>query len=501
MKVIIIDDDSTTISFLEHILTKNGFQTARAENGKVALDQIQSIHPDIIISDIMMPELDGFGLFSKLRESEETALIPFIFLSAKDDPKDQLKGLRLGADEYLVKPFKSDDIIGAINRVLEKAKKIKSLKEEVDIGGNLAQIGLSDIIQIIEINEKTGQIVLTSPSRNIIGTVYINEGRVVDAVSGNLEGEEAFYDLMARTEGFFKFYIRETNREEKIRHQNINLLMEASTLNDEAAELQLLVRGMDARLKILKSDIPANITDHISVDIQKRILSLIEHGKTIQEIIDHAGISRIRAAALLANLIQSSVIAETKAPPQKAAVNNASKQQSKLLKGSLVKQLKQMENILFTGMVELKNRLKPAAIHIEQGRIVNAIHGETTGRKALFRIFSEHGGSCKATEQSLNTSKKIDASIEDLIEDASTEIVWRQRLKTDFTNIRVTISNKGLEKIATVRTDPVKCPLIKIVHKNPVMKDIIEGSPLPDLETCQMLDELRKSGILEFENC
>ncbi|MCF8096117.1 MAG: response regulator, partial [Desulfobacteraceae bacterium] len=238
MKIMIVDDDNTTIFFLERILYRRGFEIVRAENGKVALERIQLEFPDIIISDIMMPELDGFEFYSTLRRSKATADIPFIFLSKKDDPSDQLKGLRMGADEYLVKPFSAGDILGTVDRVLEKSWKIKELKEEVDIAGNLAQIGLGEVVQLIEMSETCGELIVISPCREVLGTVYLKQGRVVDAVSGSLEGAEAFYVLAANTEGGFKFYTHDVSREDKINLQNINLLMEATRLSDESKALQ-----------------------------------------------------------------------------------------------------------------------------------------------------------------------------------------------------------------------------------------------------------------------
>lgn len=309
-KVLIIDDEPSTRTILERILRKDGFQTWQAQNGKVALEKIRSVQPDLIISDILMPELDGFELITKLRETPETQDIPFIFLSVKDDPVDQLKGFRMGANEYLVKPFTSAGILDAVKRVMEKADRIKGLREDVDISGSLGRIGLIEVVQIIEFNDKTGELFLLTPSGRVTGAVYINQGQVVNAVSGNLDGEEAFYDLSVQTDGFFKFHIRETLSENKIRHENMGLLMEASRLLDEAATLRSLVSAMDARLVLTNADSQNAVNKGVPTDARQRILDLVRDGKTVQEIITGAGLSRPRVAALLSELINSSVISE-----------------------------------------------------------------------------------------------------------------------------------------------------------------------------------------------
>ncbi len=313
LKVIIIDDDSVTLSFLDRILQKRGFHTWQAQNGKAALDKIRSIQPDLIISDIIMPVLDGFELFTALRESPATANIPFIFLSVKADPLDQLKGLRLGADEYLVKPCKSVDILEAVDRILEKSARNKGGKNNGDIQGNLAQIGLIEVIQMIEFNEKTGELFLLSPSHNVTGAVYIKEGEVVNAVSGNLEGEEAFYELASQTDGFFKFYIHNTIAGSKIQLGNMALLMEASRLVDEAVAFQSMISAMDVRLALATPELPVHVRDRIPDDVLTRIMALIRDDKTVYEIASGTGMSWPKTASVLMDLINCSVVVEQKA--------------------------------------------------------------------------------------------------------------------------------------------------------------------------------------------
>ena len=85
-----------------------------AESGKIGVDVAQREKPDLIICDIMMPELDGYGVLHILSKNEETAGIPFIFLSAKSEKSDIRKGMDLGADDYLTKPFDDTDLLNAI---------------------------------------------------------------------------------------------------------------------------------------------------------------------------------------------------------------------------------------------------------------------------------------------------------------------------------------------------------------------------------------------------
>lgn len=501
--VIIIDDDPTTLSFLENILRKRGYQTWQAQNGKIALDQIRSTEPDLIISDVIMPEMGGFELCTTLRESPATADIPFIFLSVKADPEDQLKGLRMGADEYLVKPFKSSEVLKAVDKVMEKSARMKGLKADVDIVGSLDRIGLIEVIQMLEFNGKTGTLFLLSPSNSVTGAVYVREGHVVNAVYGDLDGEEAFYDLAAQTGGFFKFHIQETILGSKIRQKNIFLLMEASRLIDEGAALRSMVSAMDVRLNTLRYSVPSHILDRIPVETLRRIMNLIRSGRTINEITSSAGISSLRAASVLAELIKYKIVTEKKIG-QKADLEILPEKPGPLpedgrVKGNLVKLLRSMEKSFFTGIVTVRGRSKPASIYVEGGMIVNASFGKIIGRKALFRIFSERGGSFSEAEGPIEVDRSIDASLSDLISNAENEIAWRRNMKTDFFSIGIIIAENSREEQTVIEKDTLRSRLLQTIRENPAMNDIIDSSPFPDLETCHLIDDWRKKGILLFK--
>ncbi len=502
-KIMVIDDDPTTRSFLENILRKRDFQALQVENGKIALEEIRSEQPDLIICDVIMPVMGGFELCRKLRESPATADIPFIFLSVKDDPLDQLKGLRMGADEYLVKPFKSEEIFQAIDKVMEKYSRLKGLQADVDIEGSLARIGLIEVIQMIEFNEKTGVLYLLSPSSRVNGAVYIKEGQVVNAVAGDLDAEEAFYELAGQTDGFFKFNIHETIPGSKIRKKNMNLLMEASRLLDEETALRSLVSSMDVRLTLLTSAVPSHVVDRIPAQMLRSTMNLIRSGRTINEIPNSVGISRVRAAAVLVDLINCGIVTEQKVGQgtdvEVLPQTPGSPQEADRLKGNLVERLKRMEKSSFTGIIHIRGRSKPASIYIEDGMLVNAVFGHATGRKALFRILSEHGGSYTEAEGPIETDRCIDAPFSDLIRDAEFEIAWRRNQKTDFSAVGIILSESSMEQQSTLQAGPSEFGLLQAIRENSSLKDIVDSSPFPDLETCRLIDDWRKRGLLMFK--
>lgn len=120
-KILLIEDNPDVRENTSEILTLAGYDVTTAPNGKVGVEQAQKVNPDLIICDIMMPELDGYGVLHILSKKEETAKIPFIFLTAKTEKTDIRKGMNLGADDYLTKPFDDTDLLNAIEARLRKS--------------------------------------------------------------------------------------------------------------------------------------------------------------------------------------------------------------------------------------------------------------------------------------------------------------------------------------------------------------------------------------------
>jgi DNA-binding NarL/FixJ family response regulator len=121
-RVLVIEDEPEMRRNLMTILRLEGYGPIGAENGRKGLVLARSEKPDLIICDVMMPELDGYGVLQELRKDSATAVIPFIFLTAKGEKIDQRCGMNLGADDYLAKPVAKADLLAAIKSRLLRAQ-------------------------------------------------------------------------------------------------------------------------------------------------------------------------------------------------------------------------------------------------------------------------------------------------------------------------------------------------------------------------------------------
>ena len=119
-KILVIEDEPEMRRNLTTILRLEKFHPVAAENGRVGVELAKKEKPDLILCDVMMPELDGYGVLAALRADTETVAIPFIFLTAKGEKPEIRAGMNLGADDYLTKPVAKPDLLAAIRSRLER---------------------------------------------------------------------------------------------------------------------------------------------------------------------------------------------------------------------------------------------------------------------------------------------------------------------------------------------------------------------------------------------
>ncbi|MGF1486314.1 MAG: response regulator transcription factor [Prochloraceae cyanobacterium] len=123
-QLLLIDDDPNLILLVKDYLEFRGYQVLTAENGREALEILQESLPDMIICDVMMPEMDGHTLVQQIRKNSRTNWIPVLFLSAKGQSQDRVKGLNVGADVYMVKPFEPEELVAQVESSLKQANRL-----------------------------------------------------------------------------------------------------------------------------------------------------------------------------------------------------------------------------------------------------------------------------------------------------------------------------------------------------------------------------------------
>jgi CheY-like chemotaxis protein len=194
-KILLIEDNAEMRENISEILELANYQVESAENGKIGIERARNFLPDLILCDVMMPELDGFGVLHALGKDASTSSIPFIFLTAKADKLDFRKGMNLGADDYLTKPFDDAELLNVIElrlkkkeaMVLDLQKNLESLVSYVDDARTLEEFKKIVASKNIKLYRKKQHIIQEGFYPNYL--YHINSGKV-KSVKMNEDGKE-----------------------------------------------------------------------------------------------------------------------------------------------------------------------------------------------------------------------------------------------------------------------------------------------------------------------
>lgn len=132
-KILVIDDNPKNVQLLVEILLKNEYDIMACMSGEEALEVLHDFQPELILLDIMMPELDGFEVCKILKKQEDTKEIPIIFITAKNEIDDIIEGFKLGAVDYITKPFNTEELLVRIQtqiKILKQQDKIQKISQE-----------------------------------------------------------------------------------------------------------------------------------------------------------------------------------------------------------------------------------------------------------------------------------------------------------------------------------------------------------------------------------
>ncbi len=224
-KILIADDDKNIVELLRLYIEKEGYSTIIAYDGKQAVESFKNENPDLIVLDVMMPEMDGWQVCKEIRKTSET---PIIMLTAKGETFDKVLGLELGADDYMVKPFETKELIARIKAVLRRYdSKEKVSSDEIvyeNISVNLVNYELKLNGEIIEIPPKELELLhflASNPNRvftreqlleEVWGFDYFGDSRTVDVhikrLREKIENVEGNWTLKTVWGVGYKFEVR-----------------------------------------------------------------------------------------------------------------------------------------------------------------------------------------------------------------------------------------------------------------------------------------------------
>ena len=194
--ILIIDDDQTQHLILGEYLKISGYDVIHAKDGAQGLKITEAQKPDLILLDVQMPVMDGFRTLEQIREKPDFRDMPVLMLTSLAREKLKIKGLELGADDYITKPFNRAELLARLNAAL---RRVRSRRTEGVMEGNLSDLGMSDLLQSMELGSKTASIFL----KELKSEIFIQNGSLLHVRQGQFTGDQALTRIFLLEKGTF----------------------------------------------------------------------------------------------------------------------------------------------------------------------------------------------------------------------------------------------------------------------------------------------------------
>jgi putative two-component system response regulator len=236
-RILMVDDEIDYLTLLKLKLVNEGFDVAAVDSAEDALAQVEKYAPDLIVSDILMPGMDGIEMFRKIRESGAPyGETPLIFISGKDDAQTKVDALHLGAEDFLVKPVDLKVLAARIRNIIRRDSKWRKggagSAQASGVVGDLKNLGIPDIVQTLHLGLKTACVSIKGKTGGE-GRIYFENGRLRHAEMGNVNGEAAFYEMLRWQEGPFVIAHGQSTKLRTIEMDEMQLMMEGLRRLDE----------------------------------------------------------------------------------------------------------------------------------------------------------------------------------------------------------------------------------------------------------------------------
>ena len=309
-KILIVDENSSYISNLRSGLNEEGYEVIYWDNSLKAFETVKELHPDIILSDIESPDIQGQKFYEQLKAIPEARNIPFVFLSGQRRVEERIKSIEKGVDDFIIKPFYVEEVIARITNLLNEVKSYEEsrFEDERAFAGDLTEMNLIDLIEILQVGGKSGIIKLKFGP--YIGTVYVHEGRIADATLENLLPEEALMKMFLWLEGKFSVEITDIERPPAIENDTKSLVSDGMRHLRRWKELIAGLPSLETNIMVNQSIFSL---ENLSND-EKEVTKILSKQPTIYDVVIKSPFDPIHTIKIVKKLLDRNYIREC--PPQ-----------------------------------------------------------------------------------------------------------------------------------------------------------------------------------------
>ena len=306
--ILVIDADPKSQKVLEVSFKKTGYRVIMVQSQREALERLAAELPDLIITDTILPDGDGFSLCADLKADARYKDIPLVFLTEDDALTSKMRGFELGASDYLTKPIYIKEVTSRVETLLHKrAKDMISAEDGEQVEGSLEDVTMIDLLQTIESEQRSGTIHLQRGSN--LASVHFKDGNIMDALCGKLHGEEAIYRLMLWPKGHFTIRYHDLGkRADHIDKDATALLIEGiqrlERWTDMVATLPNLQSVFEAdyeRLPTILRDMPKEVG---------QVVRLFDGQRTLRDVIDNSPVDDLLTLRIIRKLLDDASLVD-----------------------------------------------------------------------------------------------------------------------------------------------------------------------------------------------
>jgi DNA-binding response OmpR family regulator len=248
--VLIIEEEEWEATLLSKFLSEAGYEVHVAGEARAGFDKVRELQPDCILCSVNLPDIDGFWVARRVRtEPTRVATTPFLFLTDADDMESRLQGLNVGADLYLTKPFRNDEVVAQVGALIDMANRLRKQRDSfaaeepgssvgvAAFAGDIAQMSVATVLTLLELERRSGRLKIRGGEGNRVAMLELTEGKFA---AGTLDDQawnptELLREVLRWKKGSFTFRgtqgpVADSGEQQKIG----GLLLEAMRLEDES---------------------------------------------------------------------------------------------------------------------------------------------------------------------------------------------------------------------------------------------------------------------------
>ncbi len=283
-RILVVDDEPLVLHMLRDVLTSLPADVLEAKEGEEALRLAKAERPDLILLDVMMPRMDGFQVAAALKQEPITAAIPIIFISALGSSRDKVRGLDLGAEDYLVKPIDPEELKVRVRMILRRSRPPQ--RPEALASGQLQAMNLVSLVQMLEGERRTARLLLKRGTEQ--GEISFVDGAITRAGQGSRQGKAAVFQLLTWQEGTFQLAAPDpaSQTAANVKLSNQTLLMEGVRRLDEIPGLRVGLPGPGVSLEFsapLRADVTAQAQPEAAP-----LVALLDNSRDLEQVLDQS---------------------------------------------------------------------------------------------------------------------------------------------------------------------------------------------------------------------